>query len=237
MAPRFTGPQGLDPFNTFQREMGRVFDEVVRGFGGFPRGNFSPNLDVHDCGDRLEVSAELPGLQQDDIDLRLEGDLLTLCGEKRDAREASPGGAHLSERSYGRFQRSFRLPFSPDPAQVQARFEHGVLHVTLTRPTQQGAGRIPIHAGSGAAPAPQAATSGDSPPVPAGGSQNAPPQRPQSAPPQRSSKDEIDLAAEESFPASDPPAWSGGTTAAGAPTGSSTPESSTPGPSGASQSG
>ena len=225
MAPRFTGPQGLDPFNTLQREMGRVFDEVMRGFGGFPRGNFSPQLDVHDSGDRLEVPAELPGLTQDDIDLRVEGDLLTLCGEKKVRREPDAAGAHLTECSYGRFQRSFRLPFSPDPSQVEASFEHGVLHISMKRPQQQGVGRIQINAASssqsGGAPAQDAPSAT---PAPAGGSQNAPPQR--------SRQDEIDLAAEDSFPASDPPSWSGGTTTAGAPSGSQTP-----GPSGASPAG
>ena len=153
-----------DPFSVLQREVNRVFDEVFRtaparvGLGGF-----APDLDVHETGRGLELTAELPGMAEGDIDLRLEGDLLTLSGEKQDTREKAEGGRHMSERSFGRFQRSFRLPFAPDAGQVQARFDKGVLHVTLPRPAQsQGGGRIPIQAGQAAslAGSPHAASGG-----------------------------------------------------------------------------
>jgi len=221
MMSRMSGPQGLDPFNTLQREMGRVFEEVLRGFTGAGRGALVPSLDVCERGDRLEVTAELPGIAQEDIDLRVEGDLLTLCGEKKDSRGSDAAGVQLTERSYGRFQRSFRLPFSPDPGQVTARFEHGVLHVTLPRPAEhKGMGRIPIGGAGRERPQEQGSA-----PHAAGGSQNAPKQE--------SHSDEVDEAARDSFPASDPPSWSGGTTTTGAPAGGS----STPGPSGAASSG
>ncbi len=133
-----------DPFNLLQREVNRVFDEVFRGF---PMGGFAPDLDVHETEHGLEATAELPGMAHSDIDLRVEGDLLTLAGEKKQQRQADQSGRHMSERTYGRFQRSFRLPFAPDPTQVQARFERGVLLITLPRPARQGVGgRIPIRA-------------------------------------------------------------------------------------------
>jgi|GEM_PF-115456 len=131
-----------DPFNLLQREVNRVFDEVFRGF---PIGGFAPHLDVHETEQGLEVTAELPGMTSPDIDLRVEGDLLTLSGEKKQQQERDAAGRHMNERSYGRFQRSFRLPFTPDPAQVRARFDCGVLHITLTRPSRQDVGsRIAI---------------------------------------------------------------------------------------------
>ncbi len=161
MISRFLNPQGgpaqpgNDPFSLLQREVNRAFDEVFRGFpaagrGAAALGGFAPQLDVRETEGGLEIAAELPGMSEGDIELRLEGDLLTLAGEKKDERTQEGGGIHLTERSFGRFQRSFRLPYRPDPGQVQARFDKGVLRIALPRPQQrQSGGRIPIQAGAG----------------------------------------------------------------------------------------
>ncbi|MFX9061797.1 Hsp20/alpha crystallin family protein, partial [Acinetobacter baumannii] len=77
------------------------------------------------------------GVKEDDIELSLEGDLLTLSGEKREERKTEEKGVHIQERSYGRFQRSLRLPFVPETNSVSASFENGVLRVTLPRPPKQ----------------------------------------------------------------------------------------------------
>ena len=168
MISRFLNPQGgavsqgNDPFSLLQREVNRAFDEVFRGFPAIGRGaaglgGFAPQLDVRETELGLEIAAELPGMSEQDVDLRLEGDLLTLSGEKKDERTQDQGGLHLTERSFGRFQRSFRLPYRPDPNQVQAQFDKGVLRVTLPRPQpqQQSGGRIQIQAGGGGQPQPQ----------------------------------------------------------------------------------
>lgn len=158
MLPRMFGsglsPQGGDPFSAMQREMTRVFDEVFRGFPAMARGasqmgGFAPSLDVHETEQGLEITAELPGMAEEDVELRLEGDLVSLSGEKRSERaDTSAQGARMSERSYGRFQRAFRLPFRPDPEQVRAEFDKGVLKITLPKPVEQGGGgRIPISRG------------------------------------------------------------------------------------------
>ena len=161
MISRFLNPQGgpvqqsNDPFSLFQREVNRAFDEVFRGFPAMGRGaaglgGFAPQLDVRETEQGLEIAAELPGMSEQDIELRLEGDLLTLAGEKKDERTQDQGGLHLTERSFGRFQRSFRLPYRPDPGQVQAQFDKGILRVTLPKPQQQqSGGRIQIQAGGG----------------------------------------------------------------------------------------
>lgn len=159
MLPRIFGassgvtPQN-DPFGAFQREVNRVFDEVFRGFpamggrGAALMGGFAPSLDVHETEQGLEITAELPGMGEDDVELRLEGDLLSLSGEKRSERAETQGGMHMSERSYGRFQRAFRLPFRPMPDQVRAEFDKGILKITLPKPQEQsGGGRIPIARG------------------------------------------------------------------------------------------
>jgi len=167
MMSRFFGPgtglaqQGNDPFNMLQREVNRVFDEVFRGLPAISRGagtmgGFVPTLDVRETDQGLEISAELPGMSEHDIELRLEGDLLTLSGEKKDEHVQDEGGLHLTERNFGRFQRAFRLPYRVDPGQVRARFDKGILHIILPRPQeQQAGGRIQIHSASGAQPAAQ----------------------------------------------------------------------------------
>lgn len=151
-------PGGNDPLNTIQREVGRVFDEVVRAFpamnrGAAATGGFDPKLDVRETERGFEVAAELPGMSEQDVELRLEGDLLTLSGEKTEERTARDGErTHLAERGFGRFHRSFRLPYRPGTDQVQARFDRGVLRVVVPRPQQGQSGeRIPINPAGGEA--------------------------------------------------------------------------------------
>ena len=113
MASRFLTPfgnRGLfsgDPFVDLQREMNRLFDRSFRDLSESGEGSFmlSPRVDITQKDDGWEVTAELPGVDQKDIDLRLDGDVLTICGEKRDERKDDKN--RLVERSYGSFSRSF----------------------------------------------------------------------------------------------------------------------------------
>ena len=131
---------GADPFTMLHREMNRLFDDALRG--GLPTGNnggsarsamLAPHMDVHETEKEVQIQAELPGVNENDIEVSLNEDVLTLRAEKKQERKEERGGVHLSERSYGTFQRSLRLPFSVNPDQVQAQFENGVLRVTLPK--------------------------------------------------------------------------------------------------------
>lgn len=154
MASRFLAPFGGrslagrgDPFMQLHREMNRLFDDTLRDLGGGRGGGVTPSIDVHDTGDGIEVTAELPGVAQDDIDLRLDGDLLTISGEKKSER--TDERAHVVERSYGSFRRSIQLPFTPDPSKIQASCEHGVLKVRVPRGAEQERShKIPIGGGA-----------------------------------------------------------------------------------------
>nr|WP_246523023.1 Hsp20/alpha crystallin family protein [Neoroseomonas eburnea] len=101
----------------------------------------------------LTVSAELPGIEEKDVEVSLDGEMLTMSGEKREEKSEEKEGVHISERSYGSFRRSIRLPWAADPAQASAAFDKGVLTVTLKRPAEAkpAVNRIPI---GGAKPAP-----------------------------------------------------------------------------------
>jgi HSP20 family protein len=164
MANRYLTPygrsvRGYDPLLDLHREMNRLFDDVF-GYGGSGGGSSAggslssfasaPRLDMHESDDELTIEAELPGVDRNDIDVRLDGDMLTLSGEKRSQRD-DKRNPHVSERSYGRFQRTVQLPFRPEPGDVEAEFEGGVLCLRLKKRPETAAGsrRIEVKEGRG----------------------------------------------------------------------------------------
>lgn len=129
-----------EPFLSFQRQMDRMFDDFFRGRGlepsaAFRRGweAFSPSLDVAETDQEIKVSVELPGMAEEDIDVSLSGDMLTIRGEKRREEEERRENYYRAERSYGSFRRSVPLPSSVDPGRADAVFRQGVLTVTLPK--------------------------------------------------------------------------------------------------------
>lgn len=147
------GPKSsADLFGTLQREVNRVFDQMFGNAPG-PMAGFAPSVEMKETDGGLTISAELPGLEEKDVEVSLDGDLLTLSGEKRQETSEEKEGVHISERSYGSFRRSIRLPWAADPAQASAAFDKGVLTVTLKRPPEAApkVNRIPI---GGAKPTP-----------------------------------------------------------------------------------
>lgn len=129
------------PFEALHREMDRLFDDVTRGWGltplRFPEPrrwtDLTPRVDVAETEKEITVTAELPGLEEKDIEVTLEGDTLSLKGEKKAETEEKGKNFHRMERSYGTFQRMIPLPVDVDPAKVQAAFKKGILTVTLAK--------------------------------------------------------------------------------------------------------
>jgi HSP20 family protein len=164
--PRFLAPFGAsrsparwgDPFVDLQREMNRVFDDVFRGFGIAPSGGdgtamVAPRIDIDESDRAIEISAELPGVKMEEVEVSIAGDVLTIRGEKRCARKDER--ACVSERFYGKFQRAVQLPFAPEPDQVHAQFDNGVLKIALPKQEQsQRTHKIQVrsHAGGGETP-------------------------------------------------------------------------------------
>lgn len=129
---------GTDPFTSLHREMNRLFDDAYRGGSGV--GDLiQMEIDVSETENEYRVKAELPGVSEDDVDLRLEDNVLTIRGEKK--FERTEGGEkedyHFVERSYGTFQRSLRLPTRVDTDNVRADCENGVLTINLPKAQQQ----------------------------------------------------------------------------------------------------
>jgi HSP20 family protein len=139
------GTGGSDPFLTLHREINRLFDDVLHGGpvssggqGGSQGGVLlAPHMDVSETDKELRIQAELPGVSENDIDVSLHEDVLTIRAEKKQERKEEREGVHFSERAFGTFQRSLRLPFQVNPDQVQARFANGVLSVTLPKTQPQ----------------------------------------------------------------------------------------------------
>lgn len=139
-----------DPFAAMRREMDRMFDDVWKGFGNgggsglpavFAGGTAAPKIDVKETEAGIEVSAELPGVDEKDIEVELQDDVLTIRGEKKIEKEEGDKekGYHLMERSYGSFARSIALPYSADSGKVSADFSKGVLKVVIPRPAEVAA--------------------------------------------------------------------------------------------------
>jgi HSP20 family protein len=99
-------------------------------------------LEAHETDNVVELTAELPGVQESDIEASLEGNILTISVEKRGQSEGKR--THFSERSYGRFERSIQLPFAPDADSVTAEVENGVLLVRFPRVETERTRRIAI---------------------------------------------------------------------------------------------
>jgi HSP20 family protein len=145
-------PRGQDPFLALHREVNRLFDDFWRdfslpgfgSFGAFGRGAW-PRLDIAETDKEVRVTAELPGLEEKDVELTLTETLLTLRGEKRSETEDGEG-VHLTERIYGAFERTIPLGAEIDRDRVKASFKNGVLTIVLpkTASAQEQSKRIPI---------------------------------------------------------------------------------------------
>jgi len=139
--PSFFGRDG--DIGSLFREVEKTFEDFTRrtpfaGFASFGEGAMAPKIDVAEGKDGIEVTAELPGVDEKDIDVTLADGVLTIRGQKKSERdeEDKDKNWHVVERSYGSFSRSVRLPYDPDQSKVEAKFDKGVLHVRLPKPAE-----------------------------------------------------------------------------------------------------
>ena len=108
------------------------FADIERRFS-FPRLELTPRVDVSESDDSYDIAMELPGMSDKDIELTLSDDSLTVKGEKKEEREEKKKNYHVSERSYGSFQRTFRVPSGVDHNKVDAAYSNGVLNISLPK--------------------------------------------------------------------------------------------------------
>jgi HSP20 family protein len=135
------------PFDRLHREIDELFDSYYRGFGSLGR-RFAaaPGFEVSETEDEIRIKAELPGMDEKDIEVSLDENVLTIHAERKDEHEEKKRSYQVSEMSYGRFQRSVPLRTDIDRDKAKARFKRGVLTLTLPKTEQAKAERkqIPI---------------------------------------------------------------------------------------------
>ena len=135
MLSPFRGRRGFyDPVG----EMNQVFDNMLGGLmrrsGGQQRSEvaeWAPAIDVVTENGDLVVKAELPGVKQEDVDITLQDNVLTVSGQRKAEHEEERGGYYVRERRYGSFSRSLTVPEGVDESKIHARYENGVLKVTI----------------------------------------------------------------------------------------------------------
>jgi HSP20 family protein len=123
-----------------QRDFNRLFREAfspVFGEGELSTRTWAPPVDIYENGESLVLKAELPGVNPDDVEIRVEDNTLYLKGERKFEKEVKEQNYHRVERSYGTFTRTFSLPNSIDADKVAASYKDGVL--TLTMPKKEEA--------------------------------------------------------------------------------------------------
>lgn len=135
-----------NPFAALHRQMSRLFDDFFSDFGlqpwkgwaGFD-GGFYPRMDVAETDKEFTITAELPGIEQKDIEISLADGVLTLKGEKKQSSEEKKEGYYHSERSFGAFCRSVALPAEVDEEKVEATYKDGILKIRLPKTESQKA--------------------------------------------------------------------------------------------------
>jgi len=139
-----------DPFRdlrSLQEEVNRLFStNLTRAFGdeGIGRGAWAPSVDIYESKDQIVLEAELPGMKQEDFDLSIENNVITLRGERKFEKTDEADNYHRVERSYGAFTRSFTLPQTVSAEGAVAEYNNGVLRVTLPKREETKARRIQI---------------------------------------------------------------------------------------------
>ena len=120
-----------------RNEMNRLFDNFFTGWPeprkGLLEGEWAPSIDVTETEGEITVTAELPGVKQEEVDITITDDVLTLKGQKKEEKEVKDRNYHRIERSYGSFQRSVRLPTDVQAGEAKAAYKDGILTITIPK--------------------------------------------------------------------------------------------------------
>ncbi len=118
----------------FDDEFDRWYDSMVRRFFAPEVRNWMPAIDIAENNGNIEVRAEIPGVNKDDLKVTVEGDVLSITGERKQESETKDKKYHRIERYYGKFSRTINLPYPVEADKVKATYKDGILTVTLPKP-------------------------------------------------------------------------------------------------------
>ncbi len=146
-----------EPFrelSSLQNEMNRLFDSAfdtprAGGNAGKAMRRWIPAMDLVEGPEQFVLRADLPGMKQEDVSIEFEDNILTIAGERKSQHEERDEGFHRVERAFGSFSRTLTLPKGIDPEAINARFEDGVLEVTIPKPEESKPRRISIGVNGG----------------------------------------------------------------------------------------
>jgi len=136
-----------------QNRLNSIFNDFARPEGeqeSLAMGNFIPPVDVYEDAQQLVLKLEVPGIKQEDLDVRVENQTLTVKGERKFEKDEKEENFHRIERRYGNFTRSFTLPQTVDATAPKATYEDGVLAITLPKKEAAKPKQVKVEIGSGA---------------------------------------------------------------------------------------
>jgi len=134
-----------DPFASLQREINSLFEDFTRGWPAFnTTSELMPSMNVTETDKEIEITAELPGLQEKDVQVNVADNVLTIKGEKKAEKEEKDTNYRLFERSYGSFSRTLDLPEGIDADAIKASISNGVLKVTVPKPAPKQVKKVEV---------------------------------------------------------------------------------------------
>jgi HSP20 family protein len=135
--------------DSLQSDMNRLFDGFFGSRGPGANGRrWIPAMDLAETEDHLVLRADLPGMDEEDLEIEIKDRVLTVAGERRSEHEATDEGFYRVERAFGRFSRSLSLPDGIDADRVSANFDRGVLEVKIPKPEETKPHRVEIGGGA-----------------------------------------------------------------------------------------
>jgi len=137
-----------DMFGSLQREIERVFESFANNWPplDFRTSGVTPSMDISETDKDIEITAELPGLEEKDVQVNVADGVLTIKGEKKAEKEEKEKNYHRIERSYGSFYRSLQLPSGVNADAIKATLKNGVLKVTVSKPAAAQPKKIEVKA-------------------------------------------------------------------------------------------